>query len=151
MFSTWLAFLLTLGPGAFPYEQYAPSTLRSVVARLRMEHPDLAAADVHPIEKYRVRAEFLGSRRPIDGDRRALLDRWLIVKMGPEIAELFQDEYLVREDGAKYWLPLQVSLAAAFENEVAKGQVVDLYVAWFCALKDDPIFVVNGLVAVPKP
>jgi hypothetical protein len=65
----------------------------------------------------------------------------------PEIAKVFDTEFLFLEDSVEYWLPVQSQVIPFFAKELKKGDKVTLYTIWIggykCAGKWDWIFLVN--------
>ena len=75
-----------------------------------------------------VKVTYTGSSRKISVERKAFIDAWVKSRsMGPEIAELFETEYLFIENSVEHWLPVQKQVASYFDGELKKGDQVTLY------------------------
>jgi hypothetical protein len=65
----------------------------------------------------------------------------------PEYRDLYATEFLFTEGSVAYWLPVQKQLIPYFEQELKKGDKVNLYVVWVGGRKEsgtiEHVFSVN--------
>lgn len=133
-----ILFLIFAAPAAraqeFNYSPYQPRTLAEIVNDYN--NPDLTAdktQDGSALFGYdfpsRVEVTYTGASRKISPQRKAHVAEWVKSRgLGPEVAELFDSEYLFVEDSAEYWLPVQKQFLPYFEKELKKGDTLALYV-----------------------
>ncbi len=75
--------------------------------------------------------EYTGQSQPIGEIRQELIRKWLkTLGKDKSTVELFEREYLFREDGIDHWIPVQAKVAAYFDDELTVGQPVELFVVW---------------------
>lgn len=98
----------------------------------------------------RVKAVYTGDSRKVTDRRKAVIEIWLTTLGKPkDLLELFETEFLFREDGKEYWLPVQKAAAAKLTKDVKKGDTIMLFVAWLGGRHDangfDNVMIVNDL------
>jgi hypothetical protein len=117
---------------------YSPRTLRELSAL----QPDKIATDptykdskdirivVHgDLLPSRVKVLYDGSTRPLIENKRNVIKAWANKFAGaPEFYTAnYQTEALFSEDGDNYWLVVRKQLLPSFEQELKKGEVVELF------------------------
>ena len=153
---------MAAGVTAQNWDAYRPGRLATVIE----QHDSAMRADFEGAPVWsvsgasfptRATVEYVGDHRAINPLRRELIRRWAVFIGQPEsIAEVFEQEYLFREDGHELWLPVQREVASFFPAELQPGGRVTLFVAWVGAhYAGDEItwtFIVNEFDAsVRKP
>jgi len=114
-------------------DDYKPRTLKEVAAkgadaqsRGNKEETMMVHANILPS---RVRVTYAGSKRPLPQLKREVLRQWARLYAGsPEgYTEPYETEMLFTEDGAEYWLAIKKESVARLEQELKRGEGVDLY------------------------
>jgi len=150
-----------LGSRRRPLEKYQPRTLDQIIklqATKVFDNPDIlmnfsdgsTAVLTRDSFPSKVKVTYTGRSRIISAKRKELIKDWLTTTYGrdsKELVKLFDTEFLFTEAGIEYWLPIQGQLIESFNEELKKGEVVILYVAWIGARKEsdkiDWVFLVN--------
>jgi hypothetical protein len=71
---------------------------------------------------------YLGSKRRADKYARTFVKLWADSRhLPPENADLLVDEYLFRENGIEYWLPVIKSTAETIDKEFKTGEEISIY------------------------
>jgi len=142
-------------PDCFEYELYRPTSLAGEAKRYRKEHPYEApnppsreSSEFHPFEKYRVRVRVTGAIRPVPSAVALFFERTAKARakdggIVARMAEMFRREVEVEEVGARWWLPIQETLAPSLQEELPQGGEADLYVLLMGAVNKDVVLVVN--------
>ena len=114
-------------------DDYKPRTLKEVVAegagaesRGNKEETMRVHGDIFPS---RVRAAYTGTARPLPQIKKEVLRQWARLYAGsPEgYTEPYETEMLFTEGGAEYWLAVRKKSLPQFEQELKRGEAVDLY------------------------
>jgi len=114
-------------------DDYKSRTLKEVAAegdgaesRGNKEETMIVHADILPS---RVRATYTGSTRPLPQIKKEVLRQWARLYAGfPEgYTKPYETEMLFTEGGTEYWLAVRKELLPRFEQELKKGETVDLY------------------------
>jgi len=114
-------------------EDYKPRTLKEVAAKGsdsaslgNKEETMVVHADILPS---RVRATYAGSAREFPQIKREVLRQWARLYAGfPEgYTKPYETEMLFTESGTEYWLAVKKESLPRFEQELKKGEAVDLY------------------------
>jgi hypothetical protein len=120
--------------------RYAPGTIQALIdsneADIRREANDSVPNWIVSGNSFprRTTVVFTGERRPLDPLRQQLLLRWgWGIRHDSTIARRFTTEYLFREGGRDHWLAVQSVLEPDIARELAAGDTVTLFVAWFGA------------------
>ena len=100
----------------------------------------------------RVEVVFTGDFRDTPESKLEWIKLWMATfapeLTAEEVAELFAQEGLFKEDSKEYWLPIQNALIPIMEDELSPGDKVDLLVTWMGATIDsgqiDKIYLVNA-------
>lgn len=126
------------------WSRYVPSTIKSVLS----EHSDALRNEGITIEgsgfPVRVTVTYGARIRPIPEKKAQAIRVWFkALKLPGEQRKLFEQEMLVTEAGADYWLPVQSPLIPFLQQEVKAGDPVTLLALWIAARDGDPIFLVN--------
>jgi hypothetical protein len=146
------------------WDAYKPRTLKEItttIAEKSIKNPDVLitapkneSTIILSYNSYQsqVKAIYTGESRKISGQRKEVISAWLKTLNKPkEYLDLFEDEYLFTENSVEYWLPVQKQVASYFREELKKGDMVTLLVAWLGVRKEkenlDNIFVVNEFEA----
>ena len=115
----------------FDYDRYKPRTLSELI---ELNNPKLE----EPMKKLlitsgewfhsQVRLQYVGTSRPFSAERKELLENWKrSFKINDETAAMFEREFLFRECGKDFWLPVQKQVAAYFPKELKEGEMITLY------------------------
>ena len=121
----------------FPYEVYKARTVSEIIAA----NADLKTADVVFGKKdapqmvlyadflhSEARVKFMNKSRPISAARKELIKFWQTTfGIDEKLAALFENEYLFKECGVDYWIPVQKQVAAFFPKELKEGDTISLY------------------------
>jgi hypothetical protein len=114
-------------------DDYEPRTLKELVtkgsdaeSRGNKEETMIVHPDILPS---RVRVTYTGSARPLPQNKKEVLRQWARLYAGsPEsYTEPYETEMLFTENGAEYWLAVRKKSLPQFEQELKRGEVVDLY------------------------
>jgi hypothetical protein len=101
--------------------------------------------------KYRIITNFSRDLRPLSKDAKELIKRFgKSVPSNQRIVEMYQNELLVQENGADYWVPVQEQLIPAMGDELKQGQRFELYVALIGAINNRCVFIATEFNANPK-
>lgn len=97
------------------YKDASPSSIRTVV------HADLLPS--------RVKALYDGTKRPAVEIKKSVIKEWANKFAGvPEFYTVpYQHEMLFTEDGKNHWLVVNTEFLSKFEQELKKGEAVDLF------------------------
>jgi hypothetical protein len=118
----------------FPFDKFEPARLADVTA-----HWEEAAADgpqgkpgslviIGAPDRDIFHVVYTGVQRPLDAPAKDYVGKFgRGVGASDEAIATYQAEYLFREDGKDYWLPVQAPVAAFFTKELKPGDAVDLY------------------------
>jgi hypothetical protein len=144
-----------------PWKKYQPRTLHEIIklhATKVFDNPEIlmnfsdgsTAVLTRDSFPSKVKVTYTGRSRNIPAKRKELLKDWLITTYGPDskaYLKLFDTEVLFTEAGVEYWLPIQSQLIESLNEELKKGEIIFIYVAWVGARKEsdkiDWVFVVN--------
>ncbi|MEP6706261.1 MAG: hypothetical protein ABJC05_02010 [Pyrinomonadaceae bacterium] len=75
-----------------------------------------------------VRLTYLAESRPMSTERKKFIELWAkFYYRNSGYANLYETEFLFKDDTADYWLPVQKQVAKYFDEELKKGELVDLY------------------------
>lgn len=75
-----------------------------------------------------VRLTYTGESRQVSTERKKFIELWAkLYYRNLGYANLYETEFLFKEDTADYWLPVQKQVAKYFDGELKKGELVDLY------------------------
>ena len=117
-----------------PFNKFTQWTLSELIAN--------AAADVGnekmplgstvidaDLLRAKVRVTFVGSSRPIGADEKRYIGYYskTAAEDPAKYSALFQHDYLFKENGVGYWLPVEEGVAGYFSKELKPGDTVDLY------------------------
>jgi len=97
--------------------------------------------------KFAVKAVYTGHIRKIVGGRSALIANWGRAMGTPEFTSRFENEIQVSADGLTVWLPIQESLMNEFSQEAKPGALLDLWMMYIGAARQDRVFLVNDFEA----
>jgi hypothetical protein len=71
---------------------------------------------------------YLGSKRPAGKYARVFVKLWARSRgVPPENAEMLVDEYLFKENGVEYWLPVVKTIVDTLDNDLKPGDEVGIY------------------------
>ncbi len=115
----------------FNYDAYEPRTLAGMVEKYK-PLGDEASKGVDTVFGHtfpsRVKVKYDGAQRKISAARKSFVEEWTKTRgLGPEVAALFEHEYLFTENSVEHWLPAQKQVAAYFAEELKKGDEVTLF------------------------
>jgi hypothetical protein len=125
----------TAAPAAksFPWDSFPARPLKHAV------NLDDRAAEKHPTDERQLiltgdyvlskaTVTFTGVERPLSASRRAILERWALLKnYAAEYTRLYDDEFLFLEGARKYWLAVQRPVALSMRKQLKKNHPVELY------------------------
>ncbi len=141
---------------------YTPRTLKeltTVMPDALIKNPNVVLYDSKKnpdirlsYESYtsRVKVIYTGASRKLVDRRKAVIELWLTtLGKSKELLDLFETEYLFKEDGAEYWLPVQEAAAAKLAKDLNKGDSTMLFVAWLGGRHEpkgfDNVIIVNDI------
>jgi hypothetical protein len=114
-------------------DDYKSRTLKEVAtkgadteSRGNKEETMIVHSDILPS---RVRATYTGSARPLPQIKKEVLRQWARLYAGfPEgYTKPYETELLFIENGTQYWLAVRKGSLPRFEQELKRGEAVDLY------------------------
>jgi hypothetical protein len=114
-------------------DDYKPGTLKEVAtkgsdaeSRGNKQETMIVHSDILPS---RVRVTYTGSARPLPQIKKEVLSQWARLYAGsPEgYTEPYETELLFIEDGVEYWLAVRKQSLPRFEQELKRGEAVELY------------------------
>lgn len=121
----------------FAYEAYKARTVSEIItvnADLKNADVVFGKKDAPQMVLYsdflnsEARVKFMNKSRPISAARKELIKFWRTTfGIDEKVAALFEDEYLFRECGIDYWIPVQKQVAAYFPKELKEGDTISLY------------------------
>jgi hypothetical protein len=120
----------------FPWNDFERRTLEELVKRnIAEDADDLKRAPGKGQFVFRgeilssvVRVTYTGESRKLSDERKKFIELWAgSYSQDPNYAGMFQSEFLFKEGAQEYWLPVQQQVAKFFEQELKKGDAVDLY------------------------
>jgi hypothetical protein len=90
----------------------------------------------------RVKVEFAGQQRPVSPEHRELMKMWSkLQNVGKKTMSLYESEFLFKEGGREYWIPVQKKVAEAILKELRANDMITLFVVHVggrkAALKSD--------------
>ena len=153
------ALLLSVAPTTYAqeWEAYGPGQIADVVEEnltsvLQTDHGTPYWTISGNSFPRRATLQYMGESRPIGEIRREVIRRWAKAFRRPELmVDMFDREYLFRENGVDYWMPVQTKVAAYFDDELTVGGPVELFVAWLGAHDAGEgvtwVFIVNEFTA----
>lgn len=117
----------------FPWDSFQARPLKHAVNlddRTAEKHPtrerQLVLTGDYVLSKATV--TFTGMARPLSTSRRAILERWALLKnYAAEYTRLYDEEFLFLEGARKYWLAVQRPVALSLRKELEKDKPVELY------------------------
>lgn len=137
LMSPSLAYLQSSsGPGpkrARTVEDYKPRALKELETRQgeagnrgNKEETMIVTSEIVPS---RVNATYTGSRKPIPEIKKEVLRQWARLYAGaPEFyTKPYETELLFLEGGKEHWLAVKKELIPLLEEQLKKGDAVDLY------------------------
>jgi hypothetical protein len=84
--------------------------------------------------KYRVHVTYLGESRPVTEDHYALLSAFLQIYFPPDQVEhwltQYQEEFLMQEGEATYWMPCQVGTADRIRQYIQPNTEMTVYITY---------------------
>lgn len=114
-------------------DDYKSRTLKEVTTKAsgadslgNKEETMMVEADILPS---RVRVKYNGSARPLPQIKKEVLLQWARRYAGSieHYTVPYETEMLFTENGAEYWLAVRKQSTTHFEQELKKGEAVDLY------------------------
>ena len=77
----------------------------------------------------RVRVEFTGKNRSLSTDHKDLIKTWSkLQRTGEKTIKLYEDEFLFKENGSEYWIPVQKKVGDAMLQELKPDDIITLFV-----------------------
>lgn len=135
-------------------DDYKPRTLKELAAkeadaesRGNKEETMIVHSDILPS---RVRVVSTGSTRPLPQIKQEVLRQWARLYAGfPEgYTRSYETEMLFVEDGVEYWLAIRKESLPDFQQQLAKGEALDLSLIRMGAAKVsdkwEPLILVEG-------
>jgi hypothetical protein len=114
-------------------DDYKPRTLKEIPIKGddaeslgNKEETMIVHANILPS---RVRATYTGSTRPLPQIKQEVLRQWARLYAGftEGYTKPYETEMLFTESGVEYWLAVRKESLPRFEQELKKGEAVDLY------------------------
>lgn len=134
----------------FNYKAYQPSSIAKILQANKAQVGE-ALRDTSKtvfgtsLNKYRVTGNYLERPRKIKFSLRMRIDSWArALGIDNIIYGLFTHEIQLMENGKSYWLPVQKHLVPFLQNDLSKGQVVDLFMVFIGVFRGNPVFLVNN-------
>lgn len=134
----------------FNYKAYQPSSIAKIL-HANITQIGEALRDTSKtvfgtsMNKYRVTGNYVGSPRKIKFSLRMRIDSWArALGIDNIIYGLFTHEIQLMENGNSYWLPVQKHLVPSIQDDLSKGQVVDLFMVFIGVFRGNPVFLVNN-------
>jgi hypothetical protein len=136
----------------FDFASYRPSSIPNIIK----EHEPtffrngkvLDAYFSTQIFKYRINTAFTRELREIRPDKLKFIQKWAkALGQSPEIVELYKYEFLVKQAGRDFWIPVQDRLLPSMGNELKVGQQFKLYIVLAGTVKDQWVFLATEFEA----
>jgi hypothetical protein len=139
----------------FDYAAYKRATIPEILERHEATEcrPTAPRESVYSAYAYKYRFITVFSRelRPISEETKEFLRRYgKAFRWNQDVVESYKHEFLVRDGGKDYWVPVQDPLLPAMGQELKKGQRFELYIAVLGATHNRCLFVATEFDATPK-
>ena len=136
------------------FGDYAPGTLKEISERkgTAAENSNKNIVIHGEIFPTRVTAVYEGTSRPLPQNKKDAIAAWANRFAGaPETyTRPYQQEVLFSENGRKFWLALRTEFLPKFEQELKKGDTVDLFLIKFGSARAgkewEPVLLVEKLL-----
>ena len=124
--------VFTLSPGLYAQSDWDSYRARSI-ADLIQEHSGgeykksdiIISADPFPSKTV---ATYTGKHRPVSEYTKNFIHLWVQTRnVPPENADMLIEEYLFKEKGKEYWIPVLKQLAPFFDKELKEGDEITIY------------------------
>jgi len=122
----------------FPWAIFKPRTLKEVISiTTKAVRPDDSMFLAQNQLESKVEVIFTGESRPIPKARKTFIVSWFGILRSDqkEYAELYEREYLYKEQSDEYWLPTQKPITQYFDKELKPGDKMHLYIISIGAYK----------------
>jgi hypothetical protein len=101
--------------------------------------------------KYRIVTHFSRELRPLGAETREFLAHYgKSVRWNSDVVEMYQNEFLVQEQGKDYWVPVQEHLIPAMGKELKQGQRFELYLVLVGSIDNRCLFIATEFDPNPK-
>ena len=122
----------TVHSQGFPYQEYKTRTLAELVEMntSKVKKTNFKKGMMINAKPFysAIRVEYTGKARPLSSAKTDLFKFWQkSLSVDENVLTLLKDEYLFRECGNEYWIPVQKQVAAYFPKELKKGDKITLY------------------------
>lgn len=114
----------------FPWEIFKLRTVKEVVSiTTRAVRPDDSMFLAQNQLESKAEVVFTGKSRPIPKARKTFIEMWFGILRAEqkEYAELYEREYLYKEQSDEYWLPTSNPITKYFDKELKPGDKMHLY------------------------
>lgn len=150
----------------FPYHLYETRTLGELidlnVAAIQVPKDDRSKQIMISANPFysAIRFEYGGQSRIVSKDRLSLFKLWGVSMgirsdRGVDPMEMIEKEYLFRECGKDYWIPVQKPAARDLPSELKSGDMITLYLMMVGGTESngkwDWMFFTNSFKVYPKP
>ncbi len=139
------AFSSPIAMSQFNYERYQPARLDTISflpVHLISDTCHFIVLDTDMPLKCNV--YFADSIRAIDSMSFVVIEDWCHeVLKNPSAAKMFEQELLVYQGNTPLWIPVQKQLVPYFKKEIAKGDLLWIYVSVVGATKERIVFTLN--------
>jgi hypothetical protein len=127
-------FTSTCFAQGFPWDDFKRRTLKEIVS--------LDAREIQDSERQKrvifhadmllsvIRVKYTGKSRPLSDVKKDFLKKWAqtLAQNADEYAAHYEQDFLFKEDGVEYWLPVQKQVSAYFPKELKEGDEIDIYI-----------------------
>ncbi len=141
----------TLAQG-FPYHLYDPRTLAELVEMnsgvKKVEGSKNIMISANPFYSA-IRLEYAGKSRVISKEKLGLFKIWQeSLEVDPKLFSILDKEFLFKECGKEYWIPVQKPAANDFPEDFKSGDKITLYLMMVGGLEEksgwDTVFFTNS-------
>jgi hypothetical protein len=139
----------------FPYHLYDPRTLAELVElnvieanKLKDDGTKKIMISANPFYSA-IRLEYARKSRVIAKEKLNLFKIWQeSLEVDSRLFSILDKEFLFKECGKEYWIPVQKQVAAYFPKELKSGDMITLYLMYPGGLKIKPATTWNFLFLV---
>ena len=130
------------GQSSANWSAYRPASVAQAWADAVVLHGATRTIETAEV-KYAVETTYAGEHRPLETQRRYLLEQWAKALQQSPISEMFSHEIRIRSGAEVYWLPLQNALLEPFAAEMQAGDRVRLHIMYIGAIGSERVFIIN--------
>ncbi len=152
LFAVFLSFSKQTLAQGFPYHLYDPRTMAELVEKnsgvKKVEGSKNLMISANPFYSA-IRMEYAGKSRILSKEKIGLFKIWQeSLEVDPVLLSILDKEFLFKECGKEYWIPVQKPAAKDFPEDMKAGDKITLYLMMVGGIEDkgnwDWIFFTNS-------